>query len=143
VLPLMRLIGRRRRESMLRDGSLAGLTRTLHPGEPLSFLPGWEVIATPGYTPGHVSFFRLTDHVLLSGDALVTVELNSVSGLLRRRTGLSGPPWYTTWDRAAAAASVRRLAELNPTAPPSGHGTPFTSPETAHRIRQFGRQHEG
>jgi glyoxylase-like metal-dependent hydrolase (beta-lactamase superfamily II) len=139
----MRLIGRRRRESVLRDGSLAGLTRTLHPGERPSVLPGWEVIATPGHTPGHVSFFRPTDRILISGDALVTVELNSVSGLLRRRTGLSGPPWYTTWDRAAAAASVRRLAELNPTVLASGHGTPFTSPETAHRIRQFGRQHEG
>jgi glyoxylase-like metal-dependent hydrolase (beta-lactamase superfamily II) len=115
----MRLIGRRRRESMLRDGSLAGLTRTLHPGEPLSCLPGWEVIATPGHTPGHVSYFRPADHVLPSGDALVTAELNSVPGLLRRRTGLSGPPWYTTRDTAEAAASVRRLAELNPPSSPA------------------------
>jgi hypothetical protein len=68
----------------------------------------------PGCTPGHVPYFRPGDRVLISGGALVTVRVNSVTGLLMRRPGVSGPPWYTTWHPAAARQSPGRLARLEP-----------------------------
>jgi len=53
--------------------------------------PVWECIPTPGHTPGHVSYFRAGDRVLISGDAVVTLKVNSWAGLLLQRPGLSGP----------------------------------------------------
>lgn len=39
--------------------------------------------------------------MLVSGDALATFKINSMWGLLLARDGLSGPPWYTTWNPEA------------------------------------------
>ena len=69
---------------------------------------------TPGHTVGHVSFFRAADQVLISGDALVTAKIDTVASLLLGRNGLSGPPWYTTWNSIAAHASIQALAALKP-----------------------------
>lgn len=38
------------------------------------FLPDWRWFHTPGHSPGHVSFFRESDRVLVAGDAFVTVQ---------------------------------------------------------------------
>jgi glyoxylase-like metal-dependent hydrolase (beta-lactamase superfamily II) len=100
-------------------------------------LPGWEVVGTPGHTPGHVSFFRPDDRVLISGDALVTVPMNDLVGLLRRRHSLSGPPWYTTYDAQAATESLARLDRLHPAVIAGGHGVPFTGPHTDERLHAF------
>ncbi|RYE43220.1 MAG: MBL fold metallo-hydrolase, partial [Hyphomicrobiales bacterium] len=35
-------------------------------------LPEWRWIATPGHSPGHVSFYRDRDGTLIAGDAFVT-----------------------------------------------------------------------
>jgi glyoxylase-like metal-dependent hydrolase (beta-lactamase superfamily II) len=140
VLPIMRLMPRRRREQALTTGTLAGLTRILPPGNPLDVLPGWDVVATPGHTPGHVSFFRRADGVLISGDALVTTPMNHPVGLLRGRHQLSGPPWYTSWDRDMAAASIRVLESLEPRVIAGGHGLPFADPETRQQLHELTRR---
>jgi glyoxylase-like metal-dependent hydrolase (beta-lactamase superfamily II) len=140
VLPIMRLMPRRRREQALTTGTLAGLTHILSPGNPLDVLPGWDVVATPGHTPGHVSFFRRADGVLISGDALVTTPMNHPVGLLRGRHQLSGPPWYTSWDRDTAAASIRVLESLEPRVIAGGHGLPFTDPETRQQLHELTRR---
>jgi glyoxylase-like metal-dependent hydrolase (beta-lactamase superfamily II) len=114
VLPFIRLIGRRRREAILAASRLGNVGRTLEPGAAVPRLPSWECIPTPGHTPGHVAYFRREDRVLVSGDALATFKINSVWGLLLARDGLSGPPWYTTWNRDAAKRSIGMLADLNP-----------------------------
>jgi glyoxylase-like metal-dependent hydrolase (beta-lactamase superfamily II) len=137
VLTAMRAIGGRRRDALLARNTLGDAARPLRPGEPVPGLPGWEVVATPGHTPGHVSLFRPADRVLLAGDALVNLRLNSVSGLLRQRPGLSGPPWYTTWNRAAAVSAVKRLAALCPRVLGPGHGRPLTGPDTLRRVQDF------
>jgi glyoxylase-like metal-dependent hydrolase (beta-lactamase superfamily II) len=137
ILPLMRAMGGRRREAVLARGSLRPVARTFEPGAGVPGLPGWQCIPTPGHTPGHVSYFRPQDRVLIAGDALVTVRINSLTGLLRPRPGLSGPPWYTTWDRRAARQSIRRLARLNPAVLAGGHGTPLTGTETAAAVSAF------
>jgi glyoxylase-like metal-dependent hydrolase (beta-lactamase superfamily II) len=137
VLPLMRVVGARRREAALAAGSLAGIARSLSPDGPVPELAGWRCVPTPGHTPGHVSFFRDADRVLISGDALVTMRLNSPAGLLGQRAGLSGPPWYTTWDRDEARTSVLRLAALRPDVVAGGHGRPLTGPDTAALVEAF------
>jgi glyoxylase-like metal-dependent hydrolase (beta-lactamase superfamily II) len=137
ILPLMRAMGRRRREAMLAASSLRDVSRPLEPGAGILALPGWRCIPTPGHTPGHVAFFRPSDRVLITGDALVTLELNSLTGLLRQRHGLSGPPRYTTWSWRAAKESVATLARLEPTVLACGHGSHLAGPGTADAVRAF------
>ena len=84
-----------------------------------------------------MSYFRPTDRVLIAGDALVTLKINSWTGLLLQRPGLSGPPWYTTWNRQAARQSIQRLARLNPAVLAGGHGEPMTGAGTAAAIAAF------
>lgn len=113
------------------------MARSLEPGNRVPSLAGWQWIATPGHTPGHVAYFRPQDRVLISGDAVVTLKLNSAFGLLLRRPGLSGPPWYTTWSGSAAVESIRVLARLEPAVLASGHGKPMIGAETAVALKTF------
>jgi glyoxylase-like metal-dependent hydrolase (beta-lactamase superfamily II) len=137
ILPLMRAMGRRRREQVLARSSLGDAASTFEPGSGVPGLPGWEWIPTPGHTPGHVSYFRATDRVLITGDALVTLRVNSWAGLLVQQAGLSGPPWYTTWSSQAARESIERLARLEPTVLAGGHGRPMTGAGTAEALSAY------
>jgi len=137
ILPLMRAVGRRRREAALAGASLAGIVRPLGPEGAIPGVDGWEWIHTPGHTPGHVAYVRARDRVVISGDALLTLEVNTWSGLLRQRQGLSGPPWYTTWDRRAAVASIAVIASLEPSVLAGGHGLPLAGPGTAATVHAF------
>lgn len=137
ILPLMRAIGRRRREAILAAGSLAGVLRPLQPAGAVPGLEAWRWVHTPGHTPGHVAYVRARDRVVVSGDALLTLRVNTWSGLLRGRRGLSAPPWYTTWDRAAATASIAAISDLEPAVLASGHGRPIVGPGTAAAVRAF------
>jgi glyoxylase-like metal-dependent hydrolase (beta-lactamase superfamily II) len=137
ILPVMRAIGERRRAEVLERGSLAGLIRELEPGGAVPGLDGWTWIPTPGHTPGSVSYMRPADRVTLTGDALVTLRVNSPEGFLLGRQDLSEPPWYTTWDGRAAAASIAAIAALEPTVVGGGHGRPLAGPATAAQVRAF------
>ena len=137
ILPLMRAIGRRRRAAVLARSSLGDVASAFDAGAEVPGLPGWECIPTPGHTPGHVSYFRPGDRVLISGDALVTLKVNSWAGLLLQRSGLSGPPWYTTWSPRAAKESIQRLARLEPTVLAGGHGRPMTGVGTAEAMSAY------
>jgi glyoxylase-like metal-dependent hydrolase (beta-lactamase superfamily II) len=90
----------------------------------------WRVVHTPGHTPGHVSYFRESDGILLSGDAL----LNIIP--FRRVDGLALPPAIFNSDTALARRSVRRVAELSPRVLLPGHGRPLRE-DTAARIAAF------
>lgn len=137
VLPLMRAMGKRRREALFARSSLGEVAHAFAPDAGVPGLPDWECIPTPGHTPGHVSYFRPRDRVLITGDALVTVKIKTLTGLLLQRPGLSGPPWYTTWSRRAATESVGRLARLEPTVLAGGHGKPMIGTETAAALIAF------
>lgn len=143
ILPLMRALGRRRRAAILERSSLESVARSYDPSGYVPGLPGWTCVPTPGHTPGHVSFLRLTDRVLVTGDALVTLQVNSVSGLLAAREGLSGPPRYTTWDWRRAKSSVAALARIEPLVLAGGHGTPLRGPGTAAAVRAFAERFAG
>jgi len=137
ILPILRLIGQQRRHAILSRSSLKPVVQALDPDSEAPGLPGWQCIPTPGHTPGHLSFFRASDRVLITGDAVVTLELNSLWGLLRQREALSGPPWYTTWDRSAARESIAMLARLEPIVLASGHGRPQIGERTGRVLREF------
>jgi glyoxylase-like metal-dependent hydrolase (beta-lactamase superfamily II) len=140
VLPLLRVMGPKRAESLISRASLRDVVRPFDPGAAPPGLPEWETVFTPGHTPGHVAFFRRNGRVLLTGDALVTVDLNSLRGLLLREPGVYGPPRYATWSRRVAEASIASLAELEPRVIAGGHGLPLTGPETPQRVRAFADQ---
>ncbi len=143
VLPWLRLMGARRTESMLADASFSDVAQAFEPKEGVPGLVDWEAIATPGHTPGHVAFFRRGDRVLITGDALVTLDLNSLRGLLLRKQTVSGPPWYTTWNRQTANESIATLNELEPRILAPGHGIPLMGPDTPDRVRAFSSRRRG
>lgn len=107
------------------------VTRTVEDGETIqaggSLL---QVIATPGHTPGHISFWREQDGLLFSGDAL----LNIIP--VRRETGLSLPMRLLSDDWPQTIRSARRLADLPTRVLLAGHGVPVRD-MTAVRIREF------
>lgn len=127
VMPLMRLLPARTRTRVEDAGSITDVVQPLGPDGVVPGLPGWRWVHTPGHTPGHVAFLREADGLLISGDAVVTVDLNSLRGVLTRRSQLSGPPRYTTWDWPAAVRSVSTLAALAPQLLAPGHGRPWTT----------------
>lgn len=140
VLPVMHLVPRRRRVAMLSDASFGDAARALDPSAGVPGLPDWRCIPTPGHTPGHVAFFRPADRVLIAGDAVVTVNLNSPRAFLRWARGrceqrLSGPPWYTTWSWRHAKESVAFVERLGPLVVGSGHGLPMSGVGVTQALR--------
>src|SRR5271157_3062455 len=122
--------------------NLGDAARGYVPGDGVPGLPDWECIPTPGHTPGHVAFFRAIDRVIILGDALLTVDLNSFWGFLLwslqlNKQQVSGPPWYSTWNWQAAKESATALARLEPRLLASGHGVPISGDETGRELRTF------
>jgi glyoxylase-like metal-dependent hydrolase (beta-lactamase superfamily II) len=105
-------------------------------GEAFDVLPGWQVLHTPGHTPGHVSLFRTTDRTLLVGDAFCTTKPESFfEAALTQAPELHGPPSYFTSDWDDARSSVQRLATLNAAIVAPGHGKPLAGPGVSAEIQ--------
>ena len=84
---------------------------------------GMQVLATPGHTPGHLSFWLPTSGVLLAGDAVMNLFRPSRwPGLVRSA-------------RRSDAATLERLADLDPAIVAVGHGPPITSNPRRHLSR--------
>jgi glyoxylase-like metal-dependent hydrolase (beta-lactamase superfamily II) len=80
----------------------------------------WEIIATPGHTPGHLALWEPEQHVLAVGDALSDYDVGWVN------LALDGA------DAAATAlASVHRLVELAPRVLLPAHGPIPADPAAA------------
>jgi glyoxylase-like metal-dependent hydrolase (beta-lactamase superfamily II) len=148
VLPLLRMMPRQRVEAMFAESNLKDVVQTFDPGGAVPNLPDWECIPAPGHTAGHVAFFRASDRVLIAGDAVLTVDLNSVWGTLLwalrlNRPRVSGPPWYSTWNWQTAKESVTVLARHDPCVLASGHGAPLSGGEIARELRAFADHFSG
>jgi glyoxylase-like metal-dependent hydrolase (beta-lactamase superfamily II) len=126
VVPLMRLLPTRIRGRIEAAGSITDVVAPLDRQGGVPGLPDWAWVSTPGHTPGHVAYLRPSDGVLLAGDAALTVDLNTVGGVLVGRRRVAGPPRYTTWDWPAAQRSIRALADLEPRVLAPGHGRPLS-----------------
>lgn len=116
--------------------NFSGRIRELEPNA-VPGAPGWEWLATPGHSPGHVSLFRSSDRVLLAGDAFATMNMDSWSGLVTGRRTLSraGAPFNTDWE--ATRLSARELARLRPNVAGCGHGIPRCDPDLPTRLERF------
>ncbi|MTG98405.1 MULTISPECIES: MBL fold metallo-hydrolase [Myroides] len=77
------------------------VTSTLVDGQ--FFKDTLQVIATPGHTKGHLSFFDIETRTLIASDAIVVED---------GEFNIANPQF--TLDLPAALASVRKLKELNP-----------------------------
>jgi glyoxylase-like metal-dependent hydrolase (beta-lactamase superfamily II) len=98
----------------------------LEPQQPAPGLPNWQTIETPGHTPGHVAFFRRSDRVLLAGDAVTTMNLDSFAATIARRKQVCRPPVPATSDWESARKSVELLAGLQASVIAAGHGRPMS-----------------
>ena len=112
--------------------------QALSEGQPAD-LPGNPVpIHTPGHTSGHVGLHLPDRGALLSGDALITVDVWNHAD--------TGPqlirPQFNT-DHSQAAASLGALAELDAEVVIPGHGDPYHgSPAEAVEVA-LARHHGG
>jgi glyoxylase-like metal-dependent hydrolase (beta-lactamase superfamily II) len=97
-------------------------TRELAPGDRVGSL---EVVASPGHTPGHVSFLDVRDGTFIAGDAFQTRAGTAVSGIVRP---LFPFPALATWHLPTALESARALRALGPSRLAVGHGPVLEDP---------------
>ena len=97
-------------------------SRELTPGDRIGSL---EVVASPGHTPGHLSFLDVRDRTLIAGDAFQTRAGTAVSGIVRP---LFPFPALATWHLPTALESARSLRALEPSRLAVGHGPVLEDP---------------
>jgi glyoxylase-like metal-dependent hydrolase (beta-lactamase superfamily II) len=90
------------------------IDRELGDGDELAFGGGAVAVALPGHTPGSTGFYLPGPRVLFTGETAA------------RGPGRQVMPGVFNTDRAQAAASFRRLADLNTDIACFGHGEPVT-----------------
>jgi len=95
------------------------IDRELGDDDELDFGDGAVAVAVPGHTPGSVAIHLPRHQVLFTGDAAARSPDGTVIG------------GVFNVDRAQAAASFRRLAELSLAVACFGHGDPLTDDATA------------
>jgi glyoxylase-like metal-dependent hydrolase (beta-lactamase superfamily II) len=87
---------------------------------------GFQVLDTPGHSPGHVSYWRESDRVLVCGDVMWGYNPFRLGGDLMEPYPFASP------DHELNRQSARRLAALEPALVCFGHGPPLR--DTAHFI---------
>jgi glyoxylase-like metal-dependent hydrolase (beta-lactamase superfamily II) len=97
-------------------------TQRLTPGEQVGSL---EAVATPGHSPGHMSFLDTRDRSVICGDAYLTLGGLDIPTSLRSRFPL---PATATWDKARTRESAAALRDLEPTLLAPGHGRVLPDP---------------
>ncbi len=95
------------------------VARALREGDEVA---GFVVLDTPGHSPGHVSYWREADRVLVCGDVMWGFNPFLLSGGIREPYRLASP------DPGLNRRSARRLAELQPALVCFGHGPPLRDP---------------
>ena len=99
------------------DGGPVEIAGTIDEGEDVS---GFRVVHLPGHAPGLIALYREHDGLALASDVFYTLDI---------QTGIHGKPRVAhaafNQDTEQARASIRRLAELTPTAAWPGHAEPL------------------
>jgi glyoxylase-like metal-dependent hydrolase (beta-lactamase superfamily II) len=80
----------------------------------------WQVVSTPGHTPGHLALWQPDERLLVVGDALSAYDVGAVN------VALDGIEATT-----AALSSLQRLADLKPRVILPSHGPIPLDPEAA------------
>lgn len=105
------------------------VARTLRDGEVLAeVFDGLQVVATPGHTAGHLSFWHPQRRVVITGDVMMHLP-----------TRLILPFAAFTYDMAEDIRSVGRIARLEPQIACFGHGLPMLA-ATAKRLGDFAQR---
>lgn len=135
----------------VQGGTLAKIS-SIYPNEPINiqevlhelpaqgavpFLEDWKWIHVPGHSPGQVALFREQDNLLISADAFVTVEQDSLYKVLVQKEEVCGPPVYLTTDWNAAHESVQKLAALQPQTVIPGHGTSMNGEQLTNGLAEL------
>jgi glyoxylase-like metal-dependent hydrolase (beta-lactamase superfamily II) len=84
---------------------------------------GFTVLDTPGHSPGHVSYWRESDRVLVCGDVMWGYNPFILRGPIREPFPAVNP------DTARNRESARRLAALRPALVCFGHAAPLRDTE--------------
>src|SRR5207302_3754051 len=92
------------------------VARALKEGDEVA---GFQVLDTPGHSPGHVSYWRGSDRVLVCGDVMWGYNPFFLAG------GITEPWPFLSPDPALNRESARRLAALEPLLVCFGHGKPL------------------
>ncbi len=87
-------------------------------------LDGWRWVHTPGHTAGHISLIRDEDRVVIAGDAVATVNMDSWNAVVAETADIARPAAPFTTDWTAAHESVNTLLALRPAVLAAGHGVP-------------------
>jgi glyoxylase-like metal-dependent hydrolase (beta-lactamase superfamily II) len=90
-----------------------------------------EVVASPGHTPGHVSFLDRRDRTLIAGDSYTAIRGLAVPTHLNWRFPLASP---ATQDKAGALKSAQAEIKLKPGLLALGHGPAISDPVERMRV---------
>lgn len=100
-------------------------TRLVREGDHVGSL---QVIATPGHTPGHMSYLDTRDGTIIAGDAFQTMGGVAVAGTMKPLFPLVA---FATWHKGLALESARKLRALDPSRLAVGHGATLEHPTAA------------
>ncbi len=87
-----------------------------------------EVVASPGHSPGHVSFLDTRDRTLIAGDTYTAIGAVAVSNHFYWRFPLAA---MATFDKAQDLESAQKLRALDPAVLTVGHGSAVRDPGAA------------
>lgn len=96
------------------------VSRTLKEGD---WAGEFQILETPGHSPGHITLWREKDRTLIAGDVLVNMNM------LTTATKLGEPPQIYTLDTEQNRNSILKLAQLQPNLVCVGHGAPLYQTE--------------
>lgn len=109
------------------DGGATVVEGTVAEGDEVA---GFEVVELPGHAPGLIGLFRRGDRLALVSDCVYTLDIQS-----GRKGGPRIPHPAFDADVEQARASIRKLAELDPSAAWAGHADPVSG-EVAHQLQR-------
>lgn len=109
----------------LLNGPPHPVSKALREGDEVA---GFHVYETPGHTPGHLSYFRESDGVLIVGDVVFGMNM------LTMARGVYEPPKLFTLNPEQNRTSIRKIAALEPKLCCFGHGKPLADPSA---LREF------
>lgn len=105
------------------DGGPVPIEGTVSEGDSVA---GFEVIHLPGHAPGLIALYRESDGLMLSSDAIYTIDPT---------TGKDGAPRIPldafNLDTGMAMASALKIASIGPAKIWAGHGQPLDEDVTA------------
>jgi glyoxylase-like metal-dependent hydrolase (beta-lactamase superfamily II) len=115
--PLIRALGPRTLARM--DGGPVAVSETLSEGDEIA---GFAVLHLPGHAPGLIGLWREADRLAIVSDAVFVCDPFTVTA---RPGHARMPPAPVRPDDAAARASIRRIAALDPAVVWLGHYGPL------------------